>query len=550
MDRDDEGFFSIVANDIAHGQPYRFRLDGDRSRPDPAAHAFESSVHEWSTAVDHSKFEWQADWKGVPKSDLIIYELHIGTFTNEGTFDSAIQRLPELIDLGITAVELLPLAQCPGKWNWGYDGVGLYAVQNTYGSPDDFKRFVDACHQQGLGVILDVVFNHLGPEGNYLSEFGPFFTKRHKTPWGDALNFDGKDSHFVRKFICDCATHWIENYRLDGLRLDAVHFMFDDSDTPMSMSVCEAVDQSAQRLARTVHLIGETNVRNASLTKGTSQYASGFDAVWSDGIMHSVLGIGQPGLDLCHRDHSGKSDAAIALQQGFVYENFPYERHDRGERADLSSFVVGMQNHDTVGNHPLGHRIHELASREFQMAAAALYLLYPAIPMVFMGEEFACQNPFLFFVDFHDSWVRDGVEKGRASEFPELAKLNGLSPLDPDSFFKSKLGQASDGDAAMRQWYRDLIRFRKNFRSEGFLDQGRMRVDADVETGLYTLVYHNASGQELSVLVRLANPDSETKRSPLDVQASQIILESPNRQELSDQGRYSIGVNEALVFRA
>jgi malto-oligosyltrehalose trehalohydrolase len=215
MDRDDEGFFSIVANDIAHGQPYRFRLDGDRSRPDPAAHAFESSVHEWSTAVDHSKFEWQADWKGVPKSDLIIYELHIGTFTNEGTFDSAIQRLPELIDLGITAVELLPLAQCPGKWNWGYDGVGLYAVQNTYGSPDDFKRFVDACHQQGLGVILDVVFNHLGPEGNYLSEFGPFFTKRHKTPWGDALNFDGKDSHFVRKFICDCATHWIENYRLD-----------------------------------------------------------------------------------------------------------------------------------------------------------------------------------------------------------------------------------------------------------------------------------------------------------------------------------------------
>ena len=553
MERDSEGWYSITAIDIKHGDAYRFRIDGEKSRPDPAAHWFESSVHDWNCAVDHNQFQWQTgNWKGIAKDDLIIYELHIGTFTKEGTFLSAIERVDELVDLGITAIEILPVAQCPGRWNWGYDGVGIFAAQNTYGSPDDFKTFIDTCHQKGVAVILDVVFNHLGPEGNYLSEFAPFFTKKRKTPWGDALNFDGKHSEHVRAFMGQCAVHWIENYRLDGLRVDAVHFMFDDSDFPVSMEVTKAVDDYAKTVDRQIHLIGETNVRNASLTKGTSNHGTGFDAVWSDGMMHCVLAIGQPGLDLCHRDHHGAKDLPIALQQGFIYENFPYERHDIGKRADLDSFVIGFQNHDTVGNHPLGHRIHQLASKDFQKAAVALYLLYPAIPMLFMGEEFASEDPFLFFVDFKDPWVRDGVEKGRASEFPELnAQLGGLSPLAPESFQKSKLGPAADGDQEMLRWYHDLIALRKKLRANGLLHQKNLKVESDPDQGLFLLKYRDES-QTMTLATRLSCPNSEDQFDLIDVEFDgELIFDSLSVKDSNSGGdshKKQIHVNQTLVF--
>ena len=548
MERREDGWFEISVDDVKHGDAYRYRIDGDKSRPDPAAHAFEESVHDWNVAVDHRSFDWQAsDWKGVSKGDLIVYELHIGTFTKAGTFLSAIDRIDELVELGITAIEILPVAQCPGQWHWGYDGVGIFAAQNTYGTTDDFKTFIDACHQKSVAVILDVVFNQLGPEGNYLSEFGPYFTKKRKTPWGDALNFDDKHNEHVRAFMSQCAVHWIENYQLDGLRVDAVHFMFDESDTPVSMAVTKAVDDYARTIDREVHLIGETNVRNASLTKGTSPHGTGFDAVWSDGMMHCVLSIGQPGLDLCHRDHNGATDLPIALQQGFLYENFPYERHDLGKRADLDSFVVGFQNHDTVGNHPLGHRIHQLASKEFQKASAALYLLYPAIPMIFMGEEFASDDPFLFFVDFKDPWVRDGVEKGRASEFPELnEKLDGLSPLDPKSFEKSKLRPWSDGDVEMRTWYRELIGLRKKMRASGLLDQKNLSVESDVDEGLFTLRDEDAAIGKLTVAVRLGEPKSTVEKMEMKLEAMDgLTLDSRN---VESPGQSTIGINQALIF--
>ena len=554
MQRGDDSWFTITVDDLENGDAYRFRIDGEKSRPDPAAHAFESSVHEWNRAIDHDAFEWNAnDWKGIPKRDLIIYELHIGTFTEGGTFLSAIDRVDELIELGINAIEVLPVAQCPGRWNWGYDGVGIFAVQNTYGTTDDFKTFIDACHQKGVAVILDVVFNHLGPEGNYLSEFAPYFTKKRKTPWGDALNFDDKQCQHVRAFMSQCAVHWIENYQLDGLRVDAVHFMFDDSDTPVSMDVTKAVDDFSKTIDREVHLIGETNVRNASLTKGTSPHGTGFDAVWSDGMMHCVLSIGQPGLDLCHRDHDGANDLGLALQQGFLYENFPYERHDLGKRADLDSFVIGFQNHDTVGNHPLGHRIHQLASKEFQKAAAALYLLYPAIPMIFMGEEFASEDPFLFFVDFKDPWVRDGVEKGRASEFPELnEKLDGLSPLDPKSFKKSKLRPWSAGDAEMRTWYRKLIELRKKMRTCGLLDQQNLIVESNADEGLFVHRYEDDANGKLTVAVRLGQPNSTTETELIEFEAAgSLILGAQNRVLPIDRhpkDPVTIGINDAMIM--
>lgn len=557
MERSSNGLFKICVDDVRHGDAYRFRLNGDTSRPDPAAHWFESSVHEWNIAVDHGSYQWKSnDWKGIPKRDLIIYELHIGTFTEAGTFLSAIERIDELIELGITAIEILPVAQCPGRWNWGYDGVGIFAVQNTYGTPNDFKTFIDACHQKGVAVILDVVFNHLGPEGNYLSEFAPYFTRKRKTPWGDALNFDDTDSEHVRAFMSQCAVHWIENYNLDGLRVDAVHFMFDDSDFPVSMAVTKAVDEFSETIDREVHLIGETNVRNASLTKGTSPHGTGFDAVWSDGMMHCALSIGQPGLDLCHRDHAGAKDLKIALQQGFLYENFPYERHDLGKRADLDSFVIGFQNHDTVGNHPLGHRIHQLASRDFQKAASALYLLYPAIPMIFMGEEFASDDPFLFFVDFKDPWVRDGVEKGRAAEFPELnTKLDGLSPLAPKSFTNSKLRPYAEGDLEMRSWYRKLIELRKRMRANGLIDQANLTVDANVEDGLFLLRYEDAINGKLTVATRLTCPELNNMTAidlslPGDAILNSCDIEPAEQAEqaLDKLTQYQLSPNQSLIF--
>ena len=542
----DDGWYTLEVDDIKHGDAYRFRIDGETSRPDPAAHWFESTVHDWNLAVDHGRFDWKAnDWKGIAKADLIVYELHVGTFTEQGTFLSAIDRVDELIDLGITAIELLPVAQCPGKWNWGYDGVGIFAASNTYGTPEDFKTFIDACHAKGVAVILDVVFNHLGPEGNYASEFSPFFTKKRKTPWGDALNFDDADCENVRKFMAQCAVHWIDSYRLDGLRVDAVHFMYDDSDFPVSMEVTQAVDQFAKTVDREIHLIGETNVRNASLTKGTSPWDTGFDAVWCDGMMHSALSIGQPGLDLSHREHRGAEDLKWAIEQGYLYENFPYQRRDDGTRADLESCVIGFQNHDTVGNHPLGLRIHQLASIDFQKAAAALYLLYPAIPMIFMGEEFASESPFLFFVDFSDPWVRDGVEKGRAGEFPELnAKLDGLSPLSPESFLRSKLLAATQGDQTMLKWYRELIAFRKKMRHGGLLHQRNLETEAKPEEGLFVLRYRDQNDGELTVATRLAEPSKELEPVELEIRGD-LIFDS---QSTSAKTANSIRANQALIF--
>lgn len=555
MDRGEDGWFEIAAENIKHGDAYRFRIDGEKSRPDPAAHSFEASVHEWNLAIDHGSYQWQtADWKGVAKRDLIIYELHIGTFTETGTFLSATERIDELIELGINAIEVLPVAQCPGRWNWGYDGVGIFAAQNTYGTVDEFKTFIDTCHQKGVAVILDVVFNHLGPEGNYLSEYAPYFTKKRKTPWGDSLNFDDTDCEHVRSFMSQCAVYWIENYNLDGLRVDAVHFMFDESEMPISMAVTKAVDEYASTIDREIHLIGETNVRNASLTKGTSPHGTGFDAVWSDGMMHCALSIGQPRLDLCHRDHNGAKDLRLALQQGFLYENFPYERHDLGERADLDSFVISFQNHDTVGNHPLGHRIHQLASKEFQKTAAALYLLYPAIPMIFMGEEFATDDPFLFFVDFKDPWVRDGVENGRAAEFPELnAKLDGMSPLSPKSFTKSKLRPSCEGDAGMQTWYRALIALRKKMRASGLVDQTNLTVDSQTEVGLFILRYKNESNERLTIASRLVGPELADKASPVElVLPGKIILDShrsaESTQPADSKKTRHLAANQALIL--
>ena len=532
MQRADDGYWAITSDLVTHGTDYRYRVDGEQSFPDPTARCYVDSVHGWVRAWDHEQFDWQTDdYLGVAKKDLVIYELHIGTFTKTGTLLSAVERLDELVELGVTAVELLPLAQCPGRWNWGYDGVGIFAVQNTLGTPDDLKRFVDACHSRDLAVILDVVYNHIGPEGNYLSQFGPYFTKKRATPWGDAINFDDRHSEHVRQFFIDNAVYWMREYRLDGLRLDAVHFMFDDSAEPISMSITRAVDQLRQATDWPIHLIGETNVQNALLVRSSSHHETGFDAVWSDCAMHCIIDIAQPGLNLSHRDYSS-NDLVRSLHQGFLWESFPYVRHDAGDRADLDSFVIGLQNHDTVGNHPQGLRLHQIASVQFQMAAAAIAYLHPAIPMIFMGEEFATEKPFLFFADFADDWVRKGVVEGREAQFPELSNLVGTSPLSPAAMRKSRIGESSKGNDDVRQWYRSLIGLRKRFVESGLLEQSKLVVTGNADRGYFQLEYQSET-EHLKIEVALASPGTTFEPIPIACVGEVLMTTATDRHHLN-----------------
>ena len=428
--RDNHGFFaSNVHGAPAHAR-YRYLLDGERSRPDPASRYQPDGVHGASEIIHPDAFPWtDIGWKGVYKRDLIIYELHLGAFTKDGTFRAAIERLGELVDLGVTAVELMPVAQSPGKWNWGYDGVDLFAVRNTYGEPDDFRSFVDACHQNGLAVILDVVYNHVGPEGNYLADFGPYFSNEHRTPWGEAFNFDGRHAEHVREFIIENAIRWLDEYHLDGLRLDAVHFMHDLRTPNILNEIRAAVSDYAAKADRMIHLIAETNVYDADLLESDGNKAA-YDAAWCDCLMHSVYSHALPDLQLSHRIYRGGDDLAEVLQHGFLYcfSGGKQTRVGAERRRDLSpeagpppiaSFVTALQTHDGVGNHPHGKRLHHLTSKAFQRAAAALTMLYPGIPLIFMGEECASEAVFPFFADFEDPELRRAVDKGRENEHPQ-----------------------------------------------------------------------------------------------------------------------------------
>jgi maltooligosyltrehalose trehalohydrolase len=468
------GCFQGVVDDAGAGSRYAFRLDGVAERPDPCSRFQPAGVHGPSEVIDPNAYAWRdAAWRGVPKSALVIYELHIGTFTPAGTFRAAEARLGELRELGVTAVEVMPVAQAPGRWNWGYDGVNLFAPSCNYGTPDDFRRFIDAAHAAGLAVILDVVYNHLGPEGNYLAEFGPYFTAQHHTPWGEALNVDGPESEHVRRYLVENALRWLDEYHLDGLRLDAVHMMFDDSDPHILHEISAAVGEFARTVDRRIHLIAETNCYDHRLLHPPTPDRQPYDAIWCDDIMHSIYAQAVPEVMHVHRSYRPETDLAESLRHGYVFAGPPERRVTRAERtelqphcaADVHSFVVSLQNHDVIGNDPHGRRFHQVASPDAQMSAAALVLLYPAIPLLFMGEEDAADLPFRFFTDFTDEKLRDAVAKGRAREYPMHADAGAVSPVAAAAFTDSQMGPSQPGE--MREWYRSLLNIRRRWRAGG-----------------------------------------------------------------------------------
>ncbi|HMF16751.1 MAG TPA: malto-oligosyltrehalose trehalohydrolase [Gemmataceae bacterium] len=471
-----DGTFGSLVPGVSAGDRYRYRVDGKGPYPDPASRFQPEGVHGPSEIVDASRFEWSdASWGGISRDDLVIYELHVGTFTPAGTFAGAMERLPQLVELGVTALELMPVADFPGQRNWGYDGVDLFAPARCYGRPDNLRRLVDSAHRLGLAVLLDVVYNHLGPDGNYLGVYSPFyFSKRHKTAWGDGLNFDGEHSDMVRGFFIENALHWIHEYHLDGLRLDATHAMKDDGERHFLAELSARVHESVAN--RPVHLIAEDHRNRADMVKPQNAGGWGLDEVWADDFHHQVRRHLAGDRDGYYQDFSGSTaDVAATIRQGWFYcgQHSVHRNKPRGtDPADVfpRQFVWCLQNHDQIGNRALGDRLHHQIDLAAYRAASALLLCSPATPLLFMGQEWAAGTPFLFFTDHHQELGRR-VTEGRRREFKSFAafadpKVRERIP-DPQAaatFLKSKLNWAEaeqEPHGGIRRLYQALLHLRR-----------------------------------------------------------------------------------------
>ncbi len=472
LEKDQRGYHRALVQDVEPGTLYFYRLDGERERPDPASRCQPHGVHGPSQVIE-CNHKWHDDpyWSGIPLNDYILYEAHVGTFTPEGTFDSMIAHLDELKELGVTALELMPVNQFPGEKNWGYDGVQIFAVQSSYGGPEGLKRLVDACHQRGLAVVLDVVYNHLGPEGNYLADYGPYFTDRYHTPWGSALNFDGSHSDEVRRFFIENALYWVKEFRVDALRLDAVHAILDRSPLPFLEELATVVHEQADALKRKIYLIPESAANDARIIRDRERGGFGLDAQWNDDFHHALHVLLTGERAGYYQDYGTVEHLAKAFREGFVYsgEYSTYRQHRHGiSSKDLPGerFVVFSQNHDQVGNRMRGERLSRLVSFEGLKVAAGLVILSPFIPLLFMGEEYGEVAAFPYFVSHTDPALIDAVRKGRREEFGAFEWEDSLDPQDETIFWSAKLNHSLRLEGTHRillDLYKELIELRKGF---------------------------------------------------------------------------------------
>ena len=491
MSKTENGYHEVIVDDCGEGTRYLYVLDGGDERPDPASRYQPDGVHKASEVIA-SDFEWHDEgWTGIPLEDYVVYELHVGTFTPEGTFDAIIPRLDKLKELGITVVELLPVAQFPGERNWGYDGVYVGAAQNSYGGPRALKRLVDACHQRGLAIVLDIVYNHLGPEGNYLSQFAPYFTDRYKTPWGLALNFDGPHSDDVRWFFIHNALQWIDEFHIDGLRVDAVHAIVDHSAEPFLQDLNVAVHARAKELGRRVYSIAESDLNDPRVIMPREDFGLDFDSQWADDYHHSLHVLLTGEQDGYYSGFPRKvSNLARVLETGYLYvgQHSPYRGRKYGlkpKTRDGMRFVVSMQNHDQVGNRMLGERLTEIASHEQARLAAAAIILSPFLPMLFMGEEYGEKAPFQYFTSHGDADLIEAVRKGRREEFDDFA-WNGEppDPHDEETFRRSKLNWSlleNEDHQSMWRLYRELLALRRGTPALRRLDLDAVEMHPDNE---------------------------------------------------------------------
>lgn len=505
---EEDGWWAAGVEEAAPGMDYVFLLNGqDQEIPDPRSQFQPEGVNGPSRIVDHAAFAWtDAGFHAKSPQSALIYELHIGTFTREGTCEAALEKLSYLRDLGVTHIELLPFAAFPGRHGWGYDGVDLFAPHAAYGTPDDLKRFVDAAHGNGLGVIMDVVYNHFGPAGNYLGLFGDYFTDQHKTPWGDAVNLEDAGSHEVRRFFCDNALMWLRDYHMDGLRLDAVHAYMDRSAIPFMEQINAEVDALQAETGRSYIMIAESDLNDPRLVRSREAYGYGFDAQWSDDFHHALVALLTEDTSGYYADFGSLADLAQALSSVFVFDGqfsaFRNRVHGRPAYGLPGwKFLGYSQNHDQVGNRAKGERLVHLTDIARAKIAAAVTLLSPFVPMLFQGEEWAASTPFLYFTNHPDEELGRLVSEGRKREFAAFGwKPEEIpDPQEEKTFLRSKLKWSEVTEtphAEMLQWYKNLIALRRSRPelTDGAVDQVEIDFDEDerwmtIQRGATVLIF-------------------------------------------------------------
>ena len=475
MRKEKKGHFLLEIEGVRPQDLYTYRVDGARQLPDPTSLHQPYGVHGPSAVVDTRRFCWQDhEWSGIDWEDLIIYQLHVGTFTPEGTLDAIISQLPYLSSLGITAIQLMPVAQFAGTRNWGYDGVFPYAVQDSYGGPAALQRLVNACHEQGLAIFLDVVYNHLGPEGNVLPQYGPYFSDKYCGPWGRALNFDGPHSDEVRRYFVNNAIHWVRDFHVDGLRLDAIHGVFDQSAVPFLQELTKEVRCVAHTNRRRVWVIAESDLNDPRVLLPASDQGLGMDGQWNDDFHHALHAVLTGESDGYYRDFGQIEHIRQALDCGYVYSGqySPYRkrRHGAPLGPDLCRrLVVFSQNHDQVGNRQQGERLAELVSQEKYYLAAGAVLLSPFVPLLFMGEEYGEKAPFLYFTSHSDDELIERVRQGRQREFSDFSWPGDTpDPQATETFRRSCLrlphGHKERDQSKCLQLYRSLVAWRSYLR--------------------------------------------------------------------------------------
>jgi maltooligosyltrehalose trehalohydrolase len=526
-----DGWWRAHVSGLAHGDDYAYRLDGGPPRPDPRSRWQPGGVHAPSRLYDHARFTWTDDsWRGVSLPGAVLYELHVGTFTPEGTFAAAIERLDHLVDLGVDVIEILPVAAFDGPHGWGYDGVALYAVHEPYGGPDGLKRFVDACHNRGLGVVLDVVYNHLGPSGNYLGEFGPYFTDAHSTPWGSAVNLDGPGSDEVRRWIVDNARMWLRDFHIDGLRLDAVQALIDTRAMHILEELAVEVEVLGAHLRRPLFLIAESDLNDPRLIRPREAGGNSLDAQWGDDVHHALHAALTGERQGYYVDFGSLETLAEALTRGYVHAGTPSTFRGRfhGRPVDPTvtpgwRFVTYLSNHDQVGNRAVGDRPSMTLPPELVKVGAALLLTSPYTPMLFMGEEWAASTPWMFFTSFPDEELGEAVRSGRRAEFTEhgWAVDDVPDPQDPATFERSRLDwaeTAKEPHADVLDWHRRLIALRRARPelTDGRLDRVSCRYD---ERARWFVLYRDG----VAVVCNLA----ETRQTvPLNGVPAGVLLSS------------------------